>query len=116
MDREESIRDEALKRTHTWWYCDNIIDHPEQVALLHMGFPRIFILMRNYDVAYWADFDKWRNDLVEIIFLDPRDKDNTTDKKLTELLIDGWNFLSLEEEEEERQAAIYEEEDLLEEI
>lgn len=20
------------------WYCDNIIDHPEQVGLLHLGF------------------------------------------------------------------------------
>ena len=29
------------------WYCDNIIDHPEQVGLLHLGFPRCFVLIPN---------------------------------------------------------------------
>lgn len=27
------------------WYCDNIIDHPEQVGLLYLGFPRCFVLI-----------------------------------------------------------------------
>ncbi len=26
------------------WYCDNIIDHPEQVGLLHLGFPEMLCL------------------------------------------------------------------------
>ncbi len=27
------------------WYCDNIIDHPDQVGLLYLGFPRCFVLI-----------------------------------------------------------------------
>ena len=29
------------------WYCDNILDHPEQVGLLYLGFPRCFVLIPN---------------------------------------------------------------------
>lgn len=102
---------EALKRTHTWWYCDNIIDHKGQMALLHMGFPRLFILMRDYDVAYWADFKAWAKDLIEITFFERADQDSTTSAELESLLTDAWNFLALTEEEEERLAEEYDDDD-----
>lgn len=104
MDRESSIRKEALKRTHAWWFCENIIDHDGQAGLLHMGFPRLFILMRDYGTAYWSNFQAWKNGIVEITFMENADKEDTTQERLEELLIDAWNFLTLEEEEEERQA------------
>lgn len=25
------------------WYCDNILDHDDQVGLLYLGFPRCFL-------------------------------------------------------------------------
>lgn len=106
-------REEALQRTHAWWYCDNIIDHAGQVGLLHMGFPRIFILMRDYDTAYWAGFDKWKQSLIEVTFMEKSDKESTTTEELDKLLVDAWNFLVLEEEEEERQAIEAEEYDEL---
>lgn len=109
-------KEDALKRTFAWWYCDNVIDHPEQVGLLHMGFPRIFILMRNYDAAYFSTFDNWKKQLIEVTFFENADKENTTTEELEEILIDAWNFLILEEEEEERLAILSEEEDILEEF
>ena len=27
------------------WVCDNIVDHQEQIGLLHLDFPRCFILI-----------------------------------------------------------------------
>ena len=101
-------RKELIERTKNWWYCDNIIDHPKQVGLLHMGFPRVFILMRDYDVAYWAAYEKWKEDLIEVNFFDRTDRLNTTEGDLEILLIDAWNFLCLEEQEEERKAQEYE--------
>lgn len=95
-------RTEALKRTHAWWFCENIIDHKGQIALLHMGFPRLFILMRDYDIAYWADYQEWKTDLVEVTFMESADRDSTTPAQLDSLLTDAWNFLALTEEEEER--------------
>lgn len=87
--------------TYAWWFCDNIIDHEGQVGLLHMGFPRLFILMRNYDAAYWADFEEWKRDLIEVTFMEREDEKNTTPKQLNELLVNAWNFLVRIEEAEE---------------
>ena len=96
-------RKEAIAKAANWWYCDNIVNHPEQCGLLKMDFPRAFVLMRNYDMAYWADFDKWANDIVEVNFFNPAEREECNMK---ELLIDAWNFLALTEEEEERQAEL----------
>lgn len=106
-------KEDALKRTFAWWYCDNVIDHPEQVGLLHMGFPRVFILMRNYDAAYFATFEEWKNQLIEVTFFEKDDRDNTTEEELEEILIDAWNFLLLAEEEEERLSILSEENEIL---
>lgn len=106
-------KEDALKRTFAWWCCDNVIDHPEQVGLLHMGFPRVFILMRNYDAAYFATFEEWKNQLIEVTFFEKADRDNTTEEELEEILIDAWNFLLLTEEEEERLSILSEEDEIL---
>lgn len=65
-----------------------------------MDFPRVFILIRDEDTAYWADFEKWKNDIVEITFFDRREKGEAD---VEEILTDAWNFLALIEEEEENQ-------------
>lgn len=104
-------KQELINSCHSWWYCDNILNHPEQVGLLRMDFPQMFILMRNYDISYWADFDKWKSELIEVTFFNKEDK---LTANLDSLLIEAWNFLALTEEEEERQAILAEEEDILE--
>ena len=94
------VRREAIERSQHWWYCDNILNHPGQCGLLRMDFPRVFILIRDEDVAYWADFEEWKNDIVEVNFFTPSER---KEADLESILIDAWNFLGLIEEEEERQ-------------
>jgi hypothetical protein len=65
-----------------------------------MNFPQVFILIRDEDVAYWADFEEWRDDIVELNFFTPSERE---DADIEAILIDAWNFLALYEEEEERQ-------------
>lgn len=108
MPTPRQIREEAIKRSAHWWLCDNIVCHDGQVGLLRMDFPRVFVLMRDYDRAYWADFDEWRRDLVEVNFFTPSEREEAD---LDEILREAWNFLALEEEEEERQAELREMED-----
>lgn len=86
-----------------WWFCENIINHPEQVGLLRMDFPRIFILIRNRSIGYWADYEKWKRDIAEVHFFTPSERE---DADMDALLTEAWNFLALTEEEEDR---IYEE-------
>ena len=43
------------------WYCDNIIDHPTQVGLLYLGFPRCFVLIPNSDEFYFSTFEEFMN-------------------------------------------------------
>lgn len=95
------IKQEATSRSQHWWFCENIVNHAGQIGLLRMDFPRVFILIRDYEEAYFADFDDFKNGIAEVNFFDPSDRD-TAD--VEGILIDAWNFLSLEEEEEDRQA------------
>lgn len=83
-----------------WWFCENIINHPGQVGLLRMEFPRVFILMRDYEVAYWASYEEWKKDIAEVNFFNPIDRELAD---LDTILTEAWNFLALEEEEEDRQ-------------
>lgn len=108
MAKPSQTLQEAIEKSRHWWYCDNIVCHAGQVGLLRMDFPRVFILMRDYDRAYWADFDEWKRDLVEVNFFSPSEREEA---ELDEILREAWNFLALEEEEEERQAELAEEDD-----
>lgn len=90
----------AIERSQHWWYCDNILNHPGQCGLLRMDFPRVFILIRDADTSYWAGFDEWKQDIIEINFFNPSER---AEADIDEITIDAWNFLCLIEEEEERQ-------------
>lgn len=86
------------------WYCDNIIDHPNQVGLLYLGFPRCFVLIPNSSEFYFSTFEEFIEGLCEINWLDPKDKGTSSEQQeVLELL---WNFSVEQEEEEER---LYEE-------
>ena len=104
MPNQRQIRAEAIKRSAHWWFCENILNHPGQCGLLRMDFPRVFILIRDENVAYWADFETWKNDIVEVTYFDQREKGEASRE---EILIDAWNFLTLIEEEEENQYELH---------
>lgn len=81
------------------WYCDNIIDHPEQVGLLHLGFPRCFVLIPNSGDFYFSTFEEFLH-YSQINWLDPSDKGTPEEQReVLELL---WDFYIEQEEEEER--------------
>lgn len=82
-----------------WWYCDNIVSLRGYVGLLHLGFPRLFILFRDEEQYITSDFESWKEGIAEINFLDPNDRE-TAD--LDSLLTDAWNFAALQEAEEDR--------------
>lgn len=86
------------------WYCDNILDHPEQVGLLYLGFPRCFVLIPNSRDFYFSTFEKFVNGASQINWLDPSDKG--TEREQKEVLTLLWNF-SIEQENKEEE--LYEE-------
>ena len=106
----DKARKKAIERCQYWWFADNIVSHPGQIALIKMDFPQVFILIRDYRETMFAGFDDFKNRIAEGNFFNPADREETN---IEEILIDAWNFLSLEEEEEERQYREYEEEDYL---
>ena len=83
------------------WYCDNILDYPHQVGLLHLGFPRCFVLMKSdADFYYCRDFEHWKTMIAEINWLDPSDRGTATEQE--EVLTNLWNFaIEAEQREEE---------------
>ena len=80
------------------WYCDNIINHPEQVGLLHLGFPRCFVIIPSSKEFYFSDFDFFIK-TAKINWIDPSDKGSREEQE--EVLIRLWNFSIDQEKKEE---------------
>ena len=82
------------------WYCDNIIDYRHQIGLLHLGFPRCFVLMKSdADFYYCRDFEEWKTMIAEINWLDPSDRGMRSEQEgVLETL---WNFAIEQEAMEE---------------
>ena len=59
-----------------------------------MNFPRVFILVRNYEELYPCTFEDFRDNIAELNFLDPKERGMEDE---IDILIDAWNFLSLQE-------------------
>lgn len=76
------------------FYCDNIIDYPNEVGLLHLGFPRCFVLIPNSSDFYFSTFDEFLK-YAKPNWLDPSDKGTPAEQE--EVLIKLWNF-SVEQE------------------
>ena len=91
-----------IENTFNWYDCDNIV-HPKhngQAGLLHLGEPCVFILMKDYESSYWADFDQWKNDLIEVNFLYPEERAKYANQ-MDNILTDAWNFMILQERKQE---------------
>ena len=91
---------QTISECASWWCCDNLVCHAGQIGLLHMGFPRVFILLRNGDDIF-ADFDEFKSGLAEVNFLDPSEREG---EDIDEILRQAYNFLVLQDEAEERRA------------
>lgn len=99
-------------RTLNWWYCDNIVhpQHKNQIGLLHMGEPRVFILVRNYGDIYPGDFNTFKQH-IEVSCTSKYDRE-IYNKMEEQVLTEAYNFLSLQEAEEDRIATDFLDEDL----
>lgn len=95
-----NTRQNALETSKHWWLCENIIHHKEQVGLLRMDFPRVFVLIRDYGESYFASFDEFKQHIAELNFFNPKDREEAN---IDDLLTEAWNFLALFEEAEENE-------------
>jgi transcriptional regulator with XRE-family HTH domain len=91
-------------RYHGFYISENLLLYPEQLAIVKLTHPRLFVRF-NYHDAYFTSFEDWCANHTELQWLDPNDK--PTEKEEIEYhLTDCWNFLALHEREEDR---LYEE-------
>lgn len=95
-DNEMMEQDE--ERYVSWWFCENILCHEGQIALMKIDFPRVFILIRDYSEAYPCDFEDFRKRIAEVNFLDPKEREGAD---IEEILTEAWNFLALTERKED---------------
>lgn len=77
------------------WYCDNIVDYPETFGLLHLGFPRCFILIKDMAAFDSSDYDEFRDAIADVQWLDPSEQWSEADKEA--VIVKLWNF-SVEQE------------------
>jgi hypothetical protein len=72
------------------YYCDNYVDHPDQFGLLHLGFPRCFILIRDMAAFDMSDYDDFRAAIGDIQWLDPAEEWSEEEKEA--VIVKLWNF------------------------
>lgn len=77
------------------YYCDNIIDYPDHFGLLHLGFPRCFIVVRNMDEFLYCDYEGFCRAIADIQWLDPSETWSKREKEA--VVVKLWNF-SVEQE------------------
>lgn len=77
---------------HYWW-GENHQHYPTQETIIKMSFPRVFI---RYEVgeAYFSSYEEFYDSIAEVQWFDG---DKLSDNKKTEILIEAWNFLAIEE-------------------
>lgn len=85
---------------HGFYITENLLLYPDQLAIIKLTYPRLFVRF-NYDDAYFASYEDWKRSIITVEWLDHADKP-TDSGQVEEILNDCWNFLSLHEEEEER--------------
>ena len=51
------------------WVCDNIVDHQEQIGLLHLDFPRCFILIPDNTAFQMECADDFHKEYCQINWL-----------------------------------------------
>lgn len=99
-EEEETSTSETKQSYPGCFYCDNILDHLEQIGLLHLGFPRCFVLIPSTKDFQFSTFEDFVGGLVQVNWLDPSDKGTPEEQK--KVLKALWNFCIEQEQEEER--------------
>lgn len=79
------------------WYCDNIVAHPGWVGLLHMGFPRCFILIPDQGAFIYSTYEEFVN-TARITWLEPMERYTVRDMEM--VIAKLWNF-AIEQEDME---------------
>lgn len=95
----------AQQKYPGFYISENILDYPHQMAITKLSFPRLFLRFSDDEFAMFSSYEFWRDNLIEVQWLDPSDKP-TSKREIERILTDCWNFLAEHEAEEER---IYEE-------
>jgi len=87
------------------WFCENLVDYPGHIALLHLGFPRCIIIVRDVEEFYFSNYETFKSCIANIQWLDPSEQytDTEREKVITQL----WNFSIAQEQEEDRLAGLH---------
>lgn len=87
------------ERYHGFYISENLTLYPDQLAIMKLTYPRLFLRF-NYPDSHFLNFEDWKANHVEISWIDPNDKPES-DAEIEYNLIECWNFLCLHEREEE---------------
>lgn len=103
-DREDySLRQEDDPQRYHGFYCaDNLLLHPDELIVIKLTDPRLFVRF-NYTDSIFTSFQDWKANHTDLQWIDPDDQPET-EEEIEAILTDCWNFLALQEHEEERQA------------
>jgi DNA-binding XRE family transcriptional regulator len=85
---------------HGYYISENLLLHPEQLAIVKLTYPRLFLRF-NYGDSYFTGYDDWKANIAVQEWIDG---ERPGDDEIDYILTQCWNFLALHEREEERLA------------
>ena len=87
---------------HGYYISENLLLYPEQLAIIKITYPRLFLRF-NYGDSLFVSYDDWKANIAVQEWIDG---ERPGEEEVEYILTECWNFLALHENEEER---LYEE-------
>lgn len=91
------------KSFNGWWMCDNIVNKPDQIGLLHTGKPSVFILIDDYNSLYPSRLESFKAAVSNVRFFDPEEVDGCDTDAILE---EAFKFLKEVEKAEDENIAL----------
>lgn len=83
---------------HGYYISENILLYPEQLAIVKLTYPRLFVRF-NYGESFFANYKDWKANLTVQEWIDG---EKPNDDEVDYILTECWNFLCLDERENEK--------------
>ncbi len=93
---KDNFSDKVKEYFKHWRWGDNLISHNGAMTLINLAYG--LSVHFNYGDAFFASFEDFENNISDIQFING---ERPNEAKVHELLIDAWNFMSIQEKIED---------------
>ncbi len=92
FNEKENFSDKVKEYFKHWRWGDNLISHNGEMTLINLAYG--LAIHFNYGDVFFASFEDFESEITDIQFINGERPDEA---KIHKLIIDAWNFMSIQE-------------------